>query len=74
MIRFALSTGCRAREITGLEWGRVTLERRTAWLDRTNGAPRGVPLNEDAVAVLETLRFPYVLTWRGTEQHAKSLS
>ena len=54
MIRFALSTGCRAREITGLEWGRVDLERRTAWLDRTkNGTPRGVPLNEDAVAVLE---------------------
>lgn len=39
--RFALSTGCRGREITGLEWGRVDLERRTACLDRTkNGTPR----------------------------------
>jgi integrase len=44
LIRFALATGCRAREITGLEWDRVDLKRRTAWLDQTkNGTPRGVP-------------------------------
>jgi integrase len=55
IVRFALATGCRAREITGLEWNRVDLERKTAWLDRTkNGTPRGVPLNADAVAVLES--------------------
>jgi integrase len=54
LIRFALATGCRAREITGLEWNRVDLDRRTAWLNRTkNGTPRGVPLNADAVAVLQ---------------------
>lgn len=54
LIRFALATGCRAREITGLEWNRVDLDRRTAWLNRTkNGTPRGVPLNVDAVAVLQ---------------------
>jgi len=53
MVRFALATGCRAREIAGLEWRRVDLERRTAWLDVTkNGTPRGVPLNTDAVMVL----------------------
>ena len=53
MARFALATGCRAREITGLEWDRVDLARQTAWLNRTkNGTPRGVPLNRDAVAVL----------------------
>jgi integrase len=46
LIRFALATGCRAREITGLEWDRVDLQRGTAWLDQTkNGTPRGVPLN-----------------------------
>ena len=57
LVRFALATGCRAREITGLEWDRVDLERATAWLDRTkNGTPRGVPLNRDAVAVLEAER------------------
>ena len=53
LIRFALATGCRASEITGLEWGRVDLQRGTAWLNQTkNGTPRGVPLNSDAVAVL----------------------
>jgi len=53
MVRFALATGCRAREITGLEWERVDLTRRTAWLNQTkNGTPRGVPLNQDAVDVL----------------------
>jgi len=57
LVRFALATGCRAREITGLEWDRVDLERSTAWLDWTkNGTPRGVPLNRDAVAVLKAER------------------
>lgn len=54
LVQFALATGCRAREITGLEWARVDLSRRTAWLNQTkNGTPRGVPLNCDAVAILE---------------------
>ena len=53
LIRFALATGCRASEITGLEWSRVDLNRKTAWLNKTkNGTPRGVPLNEDAIEVL----------------------
>jgi integrase len=53
LVRFALATGCRAGEITGLEWSRVDLNRKTAWLNHTkNGTPRGVPLNEDAVEVL----------------------
>ena len=57
LIRFALATGCRAREITGLEWDRVDLQRGTAWLNQTkNGTPRGVPLNRDAVDVLEAER------------------
>jgi integrase len=69
MVRFALATGCRAREISGLEWSRVDLERRTAWLDQTkNGTPRGVPLNDGAVAVLEEQRGKhpqYCFTYRG---------
>jgi len=57
LVKFALATGCRAREITGMEWNRVDLTRKTAWLDRTkNGTPRGVPLNKDAIAVLEEER------------------
>lgn len=54
LVRYALATGCRASEITGLEWSRVDLNRRTAWLNQTkNGTPRGVPLNEDAIEVLK---------------------
>ncbi|MBL8446157.1 MAG: site-specific integrase [Zoogloeaceae bacterium] len=69
VVRFALATGCRAKEITGLEWGRVDLQRKTAWLDRTkNGTPRGVPLNADAVRVLveQIGKHPqYCFTYRG---------
>ena len=54
LVRYALATGCRAGEITGLEWDRVDLARSTAWINRTkNGTPRGVPLNVDAVKVLK---------------------
>lgn len=69
LVRFALATGCRAREITGLEWSRVDLNRRTAWLNQTkNGTPRGVPLNADAVAILESQvgkHAQYCFTFRG---------
>jgi len=54
IVKFALATGCRAREILGLEWNRVDLSRGTAWLNQTkNGTPRGVPLNRDAVNILQ---------------------
>jgi integrase len=40
VVRFALATGCRAREILGLEWKRVDLQRKTAWINQTkNGTP-----------------------------------
>ena len=70
LVRYALATGCRASEITGLEWERVDLARCTAWINQTkNGTPRGVPLNEDAVQVLrEQLgKHPrFVFTHRGS--------
>ena len=54
LVRFDLATGCRAAEITGLEWNRVDLNRHNAWLNKTkNGTPRGVPLNVDAIEVLK---------------------
>ncbi|MFJ3048260.1 integrase [Herbaspirillum chlorophenolicum] len=69
LVRFALATGCRAREITGLEWNRVDLTRCTAWLNQTkNGTPRGVPLNQDAVDVLieQVGKHPrYCFTYQG---------
>ena len=67
--RYALATGCRASEITGLEWERVDLARNTAWLNQTkNGTPRGVPLNLDAVRVLREQigkHSRFVFTHRG---------
>lgn len=58
VVRFALTTGCRAREILGLEWNRVDLQRKTAWINQTkNGTPRGVPLNRDAVKRDELSHF-----------------
>lgn len=69
IVQFALATGCRAREILGLEWDRVDLNRGTAWLNETkNGTSRGVPLNRDAVAVLEDQvgKHPrYCFTYKG---------
>lgn len=69
LVRYALATGCRSREITGLEWSRVDLDRRTAWLNRTkNGTPRGVPLNADAVEVLREQvgkHAQFCFTYRG---------
>lgn len=69
IVRFALATGCRAREILDLEWNRVDLQRQTAWLNQTkNGTPRGVPLNRDAVAVLREQigqHSQFCFTYRG---------
>jgi integrase len=47
----------RAGEILGLEWSRVDLDRKVAWLDHgttKSGDGRGIPLNADAVAALES--------------------
>jgi integrase len=57
IVRFALSTGCRAGEIFGLEWNRVDLARKVAWLDHgatKSGEGRGIPLNSDAIAALQS--------------------
>ncbi|MGA2191315.1 MAG: site-specific integrase [Steroidobacteraceae bacterium] len=59
IVEFALSTGCRAGEILGLEWTRVDLDRKVAWLDHgttKSGDGRGIPLNADAMAALGATR------------------
>lgn len=59
IVEFALATGCRAGEIHGLEWSRVDLARKVAWLDHgttKSGDGRGIPLNADALAALESTR------------------
>ena len=61
---FALSTGCRAREISGLERSRVDLQRRTAWLDVTKyGTPRGVPLNSVSRDCVDVLPLARAIAW-----------
>ena len=57
IVRFALATGSRTGEILGLEWSRVHRVRKVAWLDHgttKSGEGRGIPLNADAMAALES--------------------
>ena len=59
VVQFALATGCRRSEILRLEWRRVDLNRRVAWLDpgtTKNGEGRGIPLNSDAVLALRSVQ------------------
>src|SRR5690606_25499122 len=53
---FALATGARMGEILNLEWRDVDVEQSIAWVvaDKAkSGKPRPLPLNADALAVLE---------------------
>lgn len=55
MVRFSLATGLREANVTGLEWSRVDLERRVAWVeavDTKTEEPYHVPLNAEAVLIL----------------------
>ncbi len=59
VVRFALATGCRMREILRLEWSRVDFDRRVSWLDHgttKNGEGRGIPLNRDAILALREVQ------------------
>jgi integrase len=78
IVQFALATGCRAGEIHGLEWSRVDLARKVAWLDHgttKSGEGRGIPLNSDAVAALEATRGQHrrwCFTFAGERIHQSS--
>lgn len=53
---FALATAMRQSEILGLDWSRIDLERRTAYIpDTKNGTSRTVPLSPAALAILRAL-------------------
>lgn len=56
MARFSLATGLRQRNVAGLEWSQVDIERRSAWIhaDQAKGR-RSIPvaLNDTALAVLK---------------------
>jgi len=56
MTIFALATGLRKSNVAGLEWDRIDLERRCCYIPgylSKSGQRIPVPLNDDAVAVLE---------------------
>ena len=71
MAAFALSTGLRRANVTGLTWDQVDLARRLAWVhpDQARGRKAiGVPLNDTAIAILhaEVGRHPErVFTYEG---------
>ncbi|MGH8279019.1 MAG: tyrosine-type recombinase/integrase [Gammaproteobacteria bacterium] len=55
MARFALATGLRQRNVSGLEWNQVDLRQKLAWIhpDQAKaGKAIGVPLNAEALSVL----------------------
>ena len=55
LTRFALATGLLQANVLGLKWHDVDMERRTAWVhadEAKGGESIGVPLNNEAIAVL----------------------
>jgi integrase len=59
MARFAVATGLRENNVLNLEWSQIDSQRRVAWwwADQVKGrVPHGLPLNDDAWAVLDARR------------------
>lgn len=59
MTRFALATGLRRANVTGLTWDSFDTARRVAWIwpdEAKAGRPISVPLNDDALAILAQQR------------------
>jgi integrase len=71
MARFALATGLRRANVTGLEWSQVDLARRVAWIHPDQAKARkaiAVPLNAGALWVLRRqmgTHERFVFTYRG---------
>lgn len=58
--QFALATGARANEILSLTWDKVDIDRELAWVTNDlakNSKARPLPLNREAVEVLERRRW-----------------
>jgi integrase len=78
IVQFALATGRRAGEIHGLEWSRVDLVRKVVWLDHgttKSGEGRGILLNADAVAALDSVQGQHsrwCFTYAGHRIHQSS--
>lgn len=55
MFRFALATCWREQNVLRLEWGRIDLDRKVAWVKGAQAKAKkaiGAPLNQDAVDIL----------------------
>ena len=71
LVRFALATGLRQGNILRLEWSQIDMQRRCAWIHADQAKARkaiGVPLNEEAVAVIRRQigkHHTHVFTYRG---------
>lgn len=67
MTRFALATGLRRANVTGITWHNIDRDRKVAWIwpdEAKAGKPIPVPLNADALAVLKE-------RWEKTDKHGK---
>ena len=70
MTRFALATGLRRGNVTGLIWENIDMARRIAWIwsdEAKSAKPIAVPLTEAAIAVLGEMKGKdarYVFTYR----------
>jgi integrase len=56
MATFAISTGLRKANVTGLEWAQVDLRRKVTWIhpDQAKAKkPIGIPLSDDALEILK---------------------
>ncbi len=75
MLRFSLATGLRQRNVAGLEWSQVDVERRAAWIhaDQAKGRKAiAVALNDTAAEVLKRQagKHPrFVFTYKGRPVH-----
>ena len=71
MMRFALETGLRRRNVTHLQWEQIDLERRTAWIhpdQAKSKKPIPVPLSQNAVEILKRwqgVHEKYVFVFEG---------
>lgn len=71
LVMFAICTGLRWSNVTNLEWSRVDMKRKVAWInadEMKGGENHPVPLSAEAVAVLEAQQGNddvYVFTYRG---------
>lgn len=70
MARFGVNTGLRQRNVSGLRWSQIDLDRKCAWIPggkAKGGKPIPVPLNSEALGVLEAIkgREGPVFTYKG---------